>query len=68
MIVPVMAISNLVLTQHIYSEETNGAQVHNRDRVPLRKKREPIAKVNPVGEIWWRRWKQKIVTGLHGLP
>ena len=35
MIVPVMAISNLVLTQQIYSEETNGAHEHNRDRVPL---------------------------------
>ena len=35
MIVPVMAISNLVLTQQIYSEEINGAHAHNRDRVPL---------------------------------
>ena len=35
MIVPVMAISNLVLTQQIYSEETNGAHAHNRDRVLL---------------------------------
>ena len=35
MIVPVMAISNLVLTQQIYSAETNGAHTHNRDRVPL---------------------------------
>ena len=34
MIVPVMAISNLELTQQIYSEETNGAHAHNRDRVP----------------------------------
>ena len=34
MIVPVMAISNLVLTQQIYSEETNGAHAHKRDRVP----------------------------------
>ena len=34
MIVPVMAISNLVLTQQIYSEETNGAYAHNRDRAP----------------------------------
>ena len=32
MIVPVMAISNLVLTQQINSEETNGAHAHNRDR------------------------------------
>ena len=35
MIVPVMAISNLVLTRQIYSEETNGAHAHNRDHVPL---------------------------------
>ena len=35
MIVPVMAISNLVLTQQIYSEETNGAQAHYREPVPL---------------------------------
>ena len=35
MIVPVMAISNLVLTRQIYSEETNGAHAHNRDRVPF---------------------------------
>ena len=34
MIVPVMATLNLVLTQQIYSEETNNAQAHNRDRVP----------------------------------
>ena len=38
MIVPVMAISNLVLTRQIYSEETNGTHAHNRDRVPLTKK------------------------------
>ena len=36
MIVPVMAISNLVLIEQIYSEETNGAHAHNRDHVPLR--------------------------------
>ena len=36
MIVPVMAISNLVLTQQIYSEETYGAHAHVRDRVTLR--------------------------------
>ena len=35
MIVRVMAISNLELTQQIYSEETIGVQAHNRDRVPL---------------------------------
>ena len=36
MIVPVIAISNLVLTRQIYSEETNGAHAHNRDRVPIK--------------------------------
>ena len=36
MIVPVMAISNLVLTRQIYSEETNGAHAHYREAVPLR--------------------------------
>ena len=36
MIEPVMAISNLVLTQQIYSEETNGAHAHYREPVPLR--------------------------------
>ena len=35
MIVPVMAILNLVLTRQIYSEETNGAHVHYRESVPL---------------------------------
>ena len=35
MIVPVMAISNLVLTRQIYSEETNGAHAQNPDRVPF---------------------------------
>ena len=35
MIVPVMAISNLALTQQSYSEETNGAHAHYREPVPL---------------------------------
>ena len=35
MIVPVMAISNLLLTQKIYSEETNGAHAHYREPGPL---------------------------------
>ena len=35
MIVPVMAILNLVLTRQIYSEETNGAHAHYREPVPL---------------------------------
>ena len=36
MIVPVMAISNLVLTRQIYSEETNGTHAHYREPVPLK--------------------------------
>ena len=36
MIVPVMAISNLVLTQQIYSEETKGAHAPYREPVPLK--------------------------------
>ena len=35
MIEPVMVISNLVLTQQICSEETNGAHVHYREPVLL---------------------------------
>ena len=35
MIVPVIAILNLVLTQQIYSQETNGAHAHYREPVPL---------------------------------
>ena len=35
MTVPVMAISNLVLTRQIYSDETNGAHAHCREPVPL---------------------------------
>ena len=31
-----MAISNLVLTQQIYSEEKNGAHAHYREPVPLK--------------------------------
>ena len=42
MIVQVMSISNFVLTQQIYSEETNGAHRHNRDSVPLIKSLQPI--------------------------
>ena len=36
MIAPVMAISDLVLTRQIYSEETNGADAHYREPVPLK--------------------------------
>ena len=42
MIVPIMAISNLVLTQQIYSEETNGAHAHYREPVPLMKETDLI--------------------------
>ena len=35
MIVPVMAISKLVLTQQIYSWRDNGAHAHYREPVPL---------------------------------
>ena len=38
MIVLVMAISNLVLTRQIYSEETNGAHAHYCEPVPLTEK------------------------------
>ena len=46
MIVPVMAISNLVLTQQIYSEETNGAHAHYREPVPLRRITLPLYQVH----------------------
>ena len=36
MIVPVMAISNLVLTRQIFSEGTTGAHAHYRELVPLK--------------------------------
>ena len=42
MIVPVMAISNLVLTQQIYSEEKNGAHAHYREPVPLSEDSGPL--------------------------
>ena len=35
MIVPVIAISNLVLARQIYSKETNGAHAHYREPVPF---------------------------------
>ena len=36
MIVPVIVISNLVLTRQIYYEETNGEHAHYRQPVPLK--------------------------------
>ena len=53
MIVPVMAISNFVLARQIYSEETNGAHTHNRDRVPLNlSRREPIVPSQAGGDLF----------------
>ena len=53
MIVPVMAISNLVLARQIYSEETNGAHTHNRDRVPLNlSRRELIGPSQAGGDLF----------------
>ena len=49
MIVPVMAISNLVLTQQIYSEETNGAHAHYREPVPLNTK--AFDKINKFANV-----------------
>ena len=51
MIVPVMAISNLVLTQQIYSEETNGAHAHNCDRDPLISSQRTVLFVMHYGAI-----------------
>ena len=57
MIVPVMAISNLVLTQQIYSEETNGAHAHYREPVPLKNthKNPKFGRVRqvPIRELGW---------------
>ena len=52
MIVPVMAISNLVLTQQIYSEETNGAHAHYREPVPLNRLHEKITSVLVLKKIF----------------
>ena len=59
MIVPVMAILNLVLTQQIYSEETNGAHAHYREAVPLsvfylRKKYKFPCKRLQIGQRLWK--------------
>ena len=51
MIVPVMAISNLVLTQQIYSEETNGAHAHYRELVPLNNWGSDNYKWFPLGNL-----------------
>ena len=56
MIVPVMAISNLALTQQIYSEETNGAYAHYREPVPLKGPKyqcDDDDDLNPsIGDTW----------------
>ena len=51
MIAPVMAISNLVLTQQIYSEETNGTHAHNCDRDPLISSQKTVLFVMHYGAI-----------------
>ena len=48
MIVQVMAISNLVLTRQIYSEETNGAHAHYREPVPLKIPDEVFSSIAPI--------------------
>ena len=52
MIVPVMAISNLVLTQQIYSEETNGAHAHYREPVPLKKTFRDVGKAGEKSYLY----------------
>ena len=53
MIVPVMVISNLVLTQQIYSEETNGAHAHYREPVPLKRRSKEILYLpNTINCTW----------------
>ena len=63
-----MAISNLVLTQQIYSGETNGAHARNRDRVPLTKYdtfKYRITDINAFDDIfWWKEWKNAKKKGL----
>ena len=49
MIVPVMAISNLVLTRQIYFEETNGAHAHYREPVPLIDKMQGYRVLSAIG-------------------
>ena len=60
MIVPVMAISNLVLTQQIYSEETNGAHAHYREPVPLN-----IYSEGDFLKLSWRKRDSYIIWGLN---
>ena len=57
MIVPVMAISNLVLTQQIYSEETNGAHAYYREPVPLRWKFVMIRITTDIGVVIVTKWR-----------
>ena len=48
MTVLVMAISNVVLTRQIYSEEANGAHAHYREPVPLKH----YFQTNAVSSSW----------------
>ena len=59
MIVPVMAISNLKLTQQIYSEETNGTHAHDRDRVPLNCTSKPKRKSSACFHLSTRQVREK---------
>ena len=58
-----MAISNLVLTQQIYSEETNGAHAHYREPVPL-KQSEFIIKLKTHSSALARWWVQSNYLGM----
>ena len=61
MIVPVMAISNLVLTQQIYSEETNGAHAHYREPVPLK------TSLETFGILYLKAWLLRVLNSLFGI-
>ena len=56
MIVPVMAISNLVLPRQIYSEETNGAHEKNKSR--------PFNMKKALGQLLlrWTPWDLQYVS------
>ena len=63
MIVPVMAISNLVLTRQIYSEETNGTHAHYREPVPLISYNlgENMPSGQPVFNVWLKPVSKAII-------
>ena len=72
MIVPVMAILNLVLTQQIYSEETNGAHAHYREPVPLKIKNKFLKKkyeltIIYLNEPTWNKYFSREVFFVYSL-